>query len=227
MNRMHYLSAIELRDAFLKGEITAQNIAQHFLKRIEKHGSALGAFLSVLGPRVLLKAEALDKKRAHGKPLGKLAGIPIAIKDNMHIAGEITTCGSKFLKNYKAPFDATAVRLLEEEDALLIGKTNLDEFAMGSSNENSAYFPVHNPWNLNAGSRRIFGRVCGGGCRAACSPRQRAAIQADRSGSPQAFAESSDSNRPMAAFPAMASSPSAPPSIKSAPLPRLSPMLPL
>ena len=77
-----------------------------------------------------------------------MAGIPVAIKDNMHIAGEITTCASHFLSNYKAPFDSTASRLFEEEDAILIGKTNLDEFAMGSSNENSAYFPAHNPWNL-------------------------------------------------------------------------------
>src|SRR5262245_39426200 len=104
--KMHHLSAVELRDAFLKGEISALNIAQHFLKRIEKYGPSLGAFLSVLGPRVLGRAEALDKKRGLGKPLGKLAGIPIAIKDNMHIAGETTTCGSKFLQNYKAPFDA-------------------------------------------------------------------------------------------------------------------------
>src|ERR1700690_3050791 len=108
-----------------------------------------GAFLSVLGERMLLKAEQLDRKRAHNLPIGRLAGIPVAIKDNMHIAGEITTCASKFLSHYKAPFHATAVRLLEEEDALLIGKTNLDEFAMGSTNENSAYFPCHNPWNLN------------------------------------------------------------------------------
>ena len=112
MNQLHHLSAIELRDAFLKGEVTAVKIAEHFLKRIEKHDKGLGAFLSVLGPRTLLKAEALDKKRAHNQPLGKLAGVPIAIKDNMHIKGEKTSCGSNFLKNYKAPFDATAVRLL-------------------------------------------------------------------------------------------------------------------
>ncbi len=148
MKHWHTLSAIELRDSFIRGEVTAVEIVQHFLSRIDLHGQELGAFLSVLGPRALLKAEKLDRKRAHNEPLGKLAGVPIAIKDNMHIEGEITTCGSKFLRNYRAPFEATAVQLLEQEDALLIGKTNLDEFAMGSCNENSAYFPAHNPWNL-------------------------------------------------------------------------------
>lgn len=146
---LHHLSAIELRDAFYRGEVSAIQIAEHFLARIEAHSEKLGAFLSVFGPKVLVKAEALDKKRAHNQPVGKLAAIPIAIKDNMHIAHEITTCGSKFLANYKAPFSATAVRHLEEEDALLIGKTNLDEFGMGSSNENSAFFPARNPWNVN------------------------------------------------------------------------------
>ncbi len=139
----------------------------------------LGAFLTVLGPRILLKAEALDKKRSHNKPLGKLAGIPIAIKDNMHIAEEITTCGSKFLKNYKAPFDATAIRLLEEEDALLIGKTNLDEFAMGSSNENSAYFPVHNPWNLKC----VPGGSSGGSAAAVAARLSLIATGSDTGGS--------------------------------------------
>ncbi len=148
MKRLHHLSAIELRDAFLKGELSAVQIAQSFLSRIEAHDPKIKAFLATLGPRALMKAEALDKKRAHNQPLGKMAAIPVAIKDNMHIAGELTTCGSKFLKNYKAPFNATAVHLMEQEDALLIGKTNLDEFAMGSSNENSAFFPVNNPWNL-------------------------------------------------------------------------------
>lgn len=149
MKKLFRLSASQLRDAFLKGEVSAVQIAEFFLKRIEQHDPALGAFLSVLSPRVLLKAEALDKKRSHNHPLGKMAAIPVAIKDNMHIAGEITTCGSKFLSNYKAPFDATAIRLMEQEDALLIGKTNLDEFGMGSSTEHSAFFPTRNPWNLH------------------------------------------------------------------------------
>lgn len=147
MKPLHHFSATELRDAFFKGEVSAVKIAETFLARIAKH-KELGAFLSILGPRALMKAEVLDKKRSHNKPLGRMAAIPVAIKDNMHIEGEITTCGSKFLSNYKAPFAATAVHLLEQEDALLLGKTNLDEFAMGSSNANSAYFPAHNPWNL-------------------------------------------------------------------------------
>jgi len=179
MKEMHRLSAVELRDAFLKGETTALAIANHYLKRIEAYGSSLGAFLKVLGPRVLLQAEALDKKRAQGKPLGKLAGVPVAIKDNMHIAGETTTCGSKFLENYKAPFDATAVRCLESEDALLIGKTNLDEFAMGSSNENSAYFPAHNPWNL----KRVPGGSSGGSAAAVAARLALLATGSDTGGS--------------------------------------------
>lgn len=149
MTPLHHLSAIELRDLFLRGELSAVQIAQFFLDRIETHNEKLGAYLSTLGPRALIKAEALDKRRAQNQPIGKMAAIPIAIKDNMHIAGEITTCGSNFLENYKASFDATAVYRMEQEDALLIGKTNLDEFAMGSSNENSAFFPTNNPWDLN------------------------------------------------------------------------------
>jgi aspartyl-tRNA(Asn)/glutamyl-tRNA(Gln) amidotransferase subunit A len=149
MKHLHRLSGLEIQGAFLAGEVSATVIAQTFLQRISKYDPLLGAYLKVLEARVLMRAEALDKKRALGKPLGKMAAIPVAIKDNMHISGELTTCGSKFLANYRAPFSATAVRSLEEEDALLLGKTNLDEFAMGSSTENSAYFPTKNPWNLN------------------------------------------------------------------------------
>lgn len=148
MSPLHHLSALELRDAFYRGDVSAVQIVRYFLSRIETHNQDLGAFLSVLGPRALLKAEALDRKRAHNQPLGRLAAIPVAIKDNTHIAHELTTCGSKFLENYKAPFSATAVELMEKEDALLVGKTNLDEFAMGSSTENSAFFPTKNPWDL-------------------------------------------------------------------------------
>lgn len=145
---MHTLSAIQIRDKFLKGELSATEIVSHFLNRIHKFDSQIGAFLSLHDERVLRHAEKLDKKRQAGEKLGKLAGIPIAVKDNIHIKGELSTCGSKFLTNYRAPFDSTVTRLLHEEDALLIGKTNMDEFAMGSSGENSAFHPTFNPWNL-------------------------------------------------------------------------------
>src|SRR5581483_7514781 len=100
---IHHLSATELRDAFLKGELKAVQIAEHFLHRIDQRNKSLNAFLSVLRERTLLKAERLDRKRKDKASLGKLAAIPIAIKDNMHIEGELTTCASKFLRNYKAP----------------------------------------------------------------------------------------------------------------------------
>lgn len=146
--KIYQLSGIELRDKFLKGELSAVEITQTFLARIHALDGQLGAFLSVLSERALNKAKELDARRAAGGKFGKLAAIPIAIKDNIHIKGEISTCGSKFLTNYKAPFEATVVRLLEAEDAILIGKTNMDEFAMGSSTENSAFQKTANPWAL-------------------------------------------------------------------------------
>lgn len=145
---MHTLSAIELRGKFLKGELSAVTIVETFLKRIAQHDKQIGAFLSVFSERALHKAKQLDDKRRLGHRLGKLAAIPVAIKDNIHVKGEISTCASKFLTNYRAPFDATVSRLLEEEDAIIFGKTNMDEFGMGSSNENSALQKTRNPWDL-------------------------------------------------------------------------------
>lgn len=141
-------TAHELRDRFKSGELKAEAIVQHSLHQINQLDSKVGAFLAVYNEKALEKARLLDKKRAEGKPLGKLAGIPVGIKDNIHVKGEISTCGSKFLTNYRAVFDATVTKLLENEDAIIIGKTNLDEFAMGSSTENSAIQKTYNPWNL-------------------------------------------------------------------------------
>ncbi len=140
-------TALELREQFQSGAISAEKIVEHTLARIEKREPRITSFLQVFHERARKTAKALDQKRAQGKPLGKLAGVPIAIKDNIHIKGEITTCASRFLKNYKAVFDATVVQLLERADAILIGKTNLDEFAMGSTTENSALQLTKNPWN--------------------------------------------------------------------------------
>lgn len=145
---MYTLSAIELRDKVHSGELSAVDIAQMFLTRIEENDHQVGAFLRTLKDRALTQAKAVDAKRAAGHKLGKLAGVPIAVKDNIHIKGELSTCGSKFLANYRAPFDATVTKLVEAEDAILIGKTNMDEFAMGSSTENSAYKMTYNPWDL-------------------------------------------------------------------------------
>jgi len=145
---MHTLSAIEIRDRFLRGEVSAVAIVRHFLDRIEKYDEEVGAFLSVYADSSLQHAAQLDAKRKAGMPLGKLAGIPIALKDNIHLKGQISTCGSKFLTNYVAPFNSTVTDLILKEDGIIIGKTNMDEFAMGSSTENSALKKTCNPWNL-------------------------------------------------------------------------------
>jgi aspartyl-tRNA(Asn)/glutamyl-tRNA(Gln) amidotransferase subunit A len=145
---MHRLTAKEISERVRSKELSAMEIVQHFIGRIEKHDGEVGAFLNVFKQRAMNQAAAIDEKLAKGHPVGKLAGVPIAIKDNIHVFGELTTCASKFLTNYRAPFNATVSRLLEAEDAILIGKTNMDEFAMGSSTENSALQKTRNPWDL-------------------------------------------------------------------------------
>ena len=146
---MYEKTAKELHKLFISGQLSAVEISKHYLNRIQKIDPRIGSFLQVYPDKVLKQAKALDEKKSQGKKMGKLAGVPIAIKDNIHIKGERTTCASKILANYEALFDATATKLLKEEDALLIGKTNLDEFAMGGATEYSAFLKTHNPWNLN------------------------------------------------------------------------------
>lgn len=145
---MHNLTAIQIQEQVAEGKFSAEEVTRYFLQRIQSLDNQIGAFLSVSKERAIEMAQAVDRKRAASKPLGKLAGVPIALKDNIHLKGEISTCGSKFLTNYKAPFNSTVAELLAEEDAVFIGKTNLDEFAMGSSTENSALKRTCNPWDL-------------------------------------------------------------------------------
>lgn len=146
---MYQLSARQLHQKFCNDELSAVEITQYFLNRIETFDPKIKAFLSVFTEYSLEKAKKLDEKKASGQKVGKLAAIPIAVKDNILVKGFATTCASKILENYKAPYSATFVELLESEDAIIIGKTNLDAFGMGSTNENSAFFKSHNPWDLD------------------------------------------------------------------------------
>lgn len=145
---MHTKTAYELREELKEGKISATEIISFYLDRIKKFNDSLNAFLSVFDERALEKAREIDQKREKSQPLGKLAGVPIAVKDNILVQGEMCTCASKMLENYRAPYDATVIRLLEEEDAILIGKTNMDEFAMGGSGIHSAFGPTKNPWDV-------------------------------------------------------------------------------
>lgn len=144
---MHTLSLHELSQSLKKRTFSSTELTQHYLNRIEK-AKSLNAFISVDPDKALLaasKADALIKK-GESKPL---TGIPLAHKDIFCTTALPTTCGSKMLAHYVSPYDATVVQRLQDEGAVLMGKTNMDEFAMGSSNENSYFGPVKNPWNLD------------------------------------------------------------------------------
>ncbi|ARH00376.1 Asp-tRNA(Asn)/Glu-tRNA(Gln) amidotransferase subunit GatA [Legionella micdadei] len=144
---MHKLSLSELSRALHHGELSSKELTQHYLKRIQRHQS-LNAFIHVVDEeQALIAADAADKllKSGQGKPL---TGIPMAHKDIFCTKKMPTTCGSKMLEHYYSPYQATVVNKLEEQGAILLAKTNMDEFAMGSANENSYFGPVKNPWNL-------------------------------------------------------------------------------
>jgi aspartyl-tRNA(Asn)/glutamyl-tRNA(Gln) amidotransferase subunit A len=176
---MHSLSATEIRSRFVAGDVSATEIAQHFLERIRQCDVQIGAFLEVFEAPMLEQADRLDAKRRGKEPLGKLAGVPIGIKDIINIKGHRTTCASKILTSFEAPFDATVVRRIREEDGLFIGKLNLDEFAMGSSCEHSALQMTKNPWDL----RLVPGGSSGGSAAAVAADMAPITLGTDTGGS--------------------------------------------
>lgn len=163
--------------ALESGETTCEQVTERFLHAIAD-GARLNAFLSVFNAQALERARAVDRRRAQGRA-GRLAGMVIAIKDVLSMRGEKVTCASRILENYVAPYDATVIGRLLAEDAILIGKTNLDEFAMGSSTENSAFGPVLNPVDES----RVPGGSSGGSCVAVAAGMAHTALGTDTGGS--------------------------------------------
>src|SRR5437016_10798362 len=147
-----------VKDGLRKRSFSAVELAKEALRFAEAENRKTNAYLRLSSERALAAAARVDEKLARGEPAGALGGVPIAVKDVILTKGLTTTCGSKLLANYVPPYDATAVIRLEQAGGVVIGKTNCDEFAMGSSNENSAFGPVRNPVALD----RVPGGSSGG-----------------------------------------------------------------
>src|ERR1022692_4251966 len=169
----------DIRSEIAERRTTATSLTRDFYSRIQKEDPEIGAFLTLCEERALTQAGRIDELAAEGGPLPPLAGVPVAIKDVMVTRGVRTTAGSKILDNFIPPYDCTAVARLETAGAVILGKLNCDEFAMGSSTENSAFHPVHNPRDKS----RVPGGSSGGSAAAVAADMAVATLGSDTGGS--------------------------------------------
>ncbi len=175
---MQLSSYEDLRSQIVSHAITCEEVVRFYLERIDTHGND-NIYITVFHEQALERARTLDRKLSEGGRLGKLFGMPMAIKDNIAVKGSRLTCASKILEHYDSLYDATSVQRLEEEDAIFLGKTNMDEFAMGSSNENSAFGNVPNPFDKT----RVPGGSSGGSAAAVANGLAMVALGSDTGGS--------------------------------------------
>ncbi|MFZ5754833.1 MAG: amidase, partial [Bacillota bacterium] len=179
-------TAHELSSLLQKREVSSEELTRSVLDRINKVEEKVKAFVTVTGEQALEQAREIDEKRARGEAMSPLAGIPMAMKDNICTKGVTTTCASKILYNFVPPYNATVTEKLLEAGTILLGKCNMDEFAMGSSNENSGFFPTRNPHDLSA----VPGGSSGGAAAAVAADEAVFTLGSDTGGSirqPAAF----------------------------------------
>ena len=172
-------TAVEIRKMLINKEVSAVELVEDTYKRIDSVEEKIGAFNSLTKESAIETAKKVDEKIKNNEELPTLAGIPLALKDNINLKGYKTTASSKILENFVSPFDATVSIKLKENLIPVIGKTNLDEFAMGSSNENSAFKKVHNPYDLN----KVPGGSSGGSAASVAAQESYLALGSDTGGS--------------------------------------------
>lgn len=183
---LYNLPVYELHRLLAKRQVGAEELAIAFLERIAAVEPVVGAYLTLTREQALARARAIDGKIGRGEPIGPLAGLPVALKDNLCTHGIRTTCASRVLEHYVPPYTATVVERLEQAGMISLGKTNMDEFAMGSSTENSGFGPTHNPWD----PQRVPGGSSGGSAAAVAAGEAAYALGSDTGGSirqPAAF----------------------------------------
>jgi len=177
--KSYELTAVQVRDKVISGELRAVDVVGELFERLNRLEPQIKAFITLDRGKALARAHQVDERVAKKEPVGRLAGIPVAVKDVICTRGMKTTCGSDILANFLPPYDAHVVTRLIQEDAILIGKTNMDEFAMGSSTENSGFHITHNPWDLE----RIPGGSSGGSAAAVAADLAHLALGSDTGGS--------------------------------------------